>query len=68
MTAIELTGSDRVGLLSEVFAVLSDLKCDLVESKVWTHNKRISSLIYLKDCESGCPINNSHKIESIELD
>ncbi|KAJ0778863.1 putative [Protein-PII] uridylyltransferase [Helianthus annuus] len=66
MTAIELTGTDRVGLLSEVFAVLSDLKCDVVESKVWTHNGRIASLIYLKDCESGCPINDSHKIESIE--
>ncbi|KAL8200862.1 hypothetical protein R6Q57_012201 [Mikania cordata] len=66
MTAIELTGTDRVGLLSEVFAVLSDLKCDVVESKVWTHNGRIASLIYLKDCESGCPIDDSQKIESIE--
>ncbi|KAJ0564960.1 putative [Protein-PII] uridylyltransferase [Helianthus annuus] len=66
MTAIELTGTDRVGLLSEVFAVLSDLKCDVVESKVWTHNGRIASLIYLKDCESGCPINDSQKLESIE--
>ncbi|MFS7941650.1 putative [Protein-PII] uridylyltransferase [Helianthus anomalus] len=66
MTAIELTGTDRVGLLSEVFAVLSDLKCDVVESKVWTHNGRIASLIYLKDCESGCPINDAQKLESIE--
>ncbi|KAI7725911.1 hypothetical protein M8C21_032423 [Ambrosia artemisiifolia] len=66
MTAIELTGTDRVGLLSEVFAVLSDLKCDVVEAKVWTYNGRIASLIYLKDCESGCPINDSKKLESIE--
>ncbi|MFS7946666.1 putative [Protein-PII] uridylyltransferase [Helianthus anomalus] len=66
MTAIELTDTDRVGLLSEVFAVFSDLKCDVVESKVWTHNWHIASLIYLKDCESGCPINDSHKLESIE--
>ncbi|KAI3727536.1 hypothetical protein L6452_16152 [Arctium lappa] len=66
MTAIELTGTDRVGLLSEVFAVLSDLKCDVVESKVWTHNGRIASLIFLKDCDSGCPIGDSQKIESIE--
>lgn len=66
MTAIELTGTDRVGLLSEVFAVLYDLKCDVVESKVWTHNGRIASLIYLKDCELGCPIVDSAKIESIE--
>ncbi|KAK9048326.1 hypothetical protein SSX86_031527 [Deinandra increscens subsp. villosa] len=66
MTAIELTGTDRVGLLSEVFAVLSDLKCDVVESKLWTHNGRIASLIYLKDCESGCQIDDSQKIESME--
>ncbi|XP_076917994.1 ACT domain-containing protein ACR8-like [Bidens hawaiensis] len=66
MTAIELTGTDRVGLLSEVFAVLSDLKCDIFESKVWTHNGRIASLIYLKDCESGCPIYDSQKLEIIE--
>lgn len=66
MTAIELTGTDRVGLLSEVFAVLSELKCDVVESKVWTHNGRIASLIYLKDCDSGRPIGDSRKIETIE--
>ncbi|GKB68634.1 ACT domain-containing protein [Tanacetum coccineum] len=66
LTAIELTGTDRVGLLSEVFAVLSELKCDVVESKVWTHNGRIASLIYLKDCDSGCPIEDSQKMESIE--
>lgn len=66
MTAIELTGTDRVGLLSEVFAVLSELKCDVVESKVWTHNGRIAALIYLKDCDSGCSIEDSQKIEKIE--
>ncbi|KAI3691710.1 hypothetical protein L6452_31512 [Arctium lappa] len=66
MTALELTGTDRVGLLSEVFAVLSDLNCDVVESKVWTHNGRIASLIYLKDTDSGCPIEDSHKIDLIK--
>ncbi|KAD5508279.1 hypothetical protein E3N88_15982 [Mikania micrantha] len=33
MTTLELTGADRVGLLSEIFAVLSELNCDVVESK-----------------------------------
>lgn len=67
MTALELTGTDRVGLLSEVFAVLSDLNCDVVESKVWTHNGRIAALIHLKDCESGSPIEDSKKMERIEV-
>lgn len=66
LTALELTGTDRVGLLSEVFAVLADMQCNVVESKVWTHNGRIASLIYVKDCDSGSPIADSQKIDRIE--
>ncbi|XP_076916829.1 ACT domain-containing protein ACR8-like [Bidens hawaiensis] len=66
MTTLELTGTDRVGLLSEIFAVLSELNCDVVESKVWTHNGRIASIIHLKDCDSGCPIQDFKTIEKIE--
>ncbi|PON57427.1 ACT domain containing protein [Parasponia andersonii] len=66
LTALELTGTDRVGLLSEVFAVLADLQCNVVEAKVWTHNGRIASLICVKDCDSGCPIEDSQKIDRIE--
>ncbi|XP_071693663.1 ACT domain-containing protein ACR8-like [Rutidosis leptorrhynchoides] len=66
MTALELTGTDRVGLLSEVFTVLSDLNCNVVESKVWTHNGRIAALIHLKDCDSGNPIEDSQQIDKIE--
>lgn len=65
LTALELTGTDRVGLLSEVFAVLAELQCDVVEAKVWTHNGRIASLIYVKDCNSGSPIKDSQKIDII---
>lgn len=67
LTVLELTGADRVGLLSEVFAVLADLQCDVVEAKVWTHNGRIASLIYVKDCNSGSSIEDSQKINKIEL-
>ncbi|XP_057464206.1 ACT domain-containing protein ACR8-like [Actinidia eriantha] len=66
LTALELTGTDRPGLLSEVFAVLADLQCNVVESKVWTHNGRIASLIYVKDCDSGSPIEDSQKIDRIK--
>ncbi|CAI8589207.1 unnamed protein product [Vicia faba] len=67
LTAFELSGTDRVGLLSEVFAVLADLQCDVVEAKVWTHNGRIASLIYVKDCDSGTTIDDSQKIKKIEI-
>ncbi|KAJ4956157.1 hypothetical protein NE237_012940 [Protea cynaroides] len=66
LTALELTGTDRPGLLSEVFAVLANLECNVVEAKVWTHNGRIASLIYVKDCDSGSPIEDSQKIDRIE--
>ncbi|KAK7307811.1 hypothetical protein VNO77_41204 [Canavalia gladiata] len=67
LTALELTGTDRVGLLSEVFAVLADLQCDVVEAKVWTHNGRIASLIYIKDSNSGSTVEDSQKINRIEV-
>lgn len=66
LTILELTGTDRVGLLSEVFAVLAEQQCDVVDAKVWTHNGRIASLIYVKDCNSGTPIEDSQKISRIE--
>ncbi|KAB2095247.1 hypothetical protein ES319_A01G023700v1 [Gossypium barbadense] len=43
-TIIELTGRDRPGLLSEIFAVLTDLKCNVVAAEVWTHNSRMASV------------------------
>ncbi|KAL2902176.1 ACT domain-containing protein ACR8 [Bienertia sinuspersici] len=66
VTALELTGTDRIGLLSEVFAVLADLNCTIVDAKVWTHNGRIASHIYVKDCDSGCQIEDSQRIRRIE--
>lgn len=65
LTALELTGTDRVGLLSEVFAVLSNLHCNVVDAKVWTHNGRIASLIHLKDNDSGSSIEDSEKLDAI---
>ncbi|GMH09478.1 hypothetical protein Nepgr_011319 [Nepenthes gracilis] len=67
LTALELTGTDRIGLLSEVFAVLANLQCNVVDAKVWTHNGRIAALIYIKDCDSGSQIEDSQRIKSIEL-
>ncbi|CAL0311679.1 unnamed protein product [Lupinus luteus] len=67
LPALELTGTDRVGLLSEMFAVLADLQCDVVEAKVWTHNGRIASLIYVRGCNSGSTVEDCHKINGIEV-
>ncbi|XP_038972410.1 ACT domain-containing protein ACR8-like isoform X1 [Phoenix dactylifera] len=66
LTALELTGTDRPGLLSEVFAVLADLCCAVVEAKVWTHNGRIAALIFVRDEDSGSPIDDPHRIRRVE--
>lgn len=49
-----------------MFAVLSDLNCDVVDAKLWTHNGRVASVIYLKDCNSGSPILDSLRVSKIE--
>ncbi|XP_047259686.1 ACT domain-containing protein ACR5 isoform X5 [Capsicum annuum] len=52
-TSIELIGSDRPGLLSEVSAVLTNLKCNVINAKVWTHNTRAAAIMQVSDEENG---------------
>ncbi|KAJ0724838.1 putative [Protein-PII] uridylyltransferase [Helianthus annuus] len=65
-TTIELTGRDRPGLLSEVFAVLTDLKCNVVASEIWTHNSRMASIVYITDDETGLPIEDPDRLAKIK--
>ncbi|KAJ6294299.1 hypothetical protein OIU76_022393 [Salix suchowensis] len=46
---IELTGTDRPGLLSEVCAVLTDLRCNVVSAEIWAHNARAAAVIHITD-------------------
>ncbi|XP_068652178.1 ACT domain-containing protein ACR3-like [Aristolochia californica] len=48
-TAIELIGTDRPGLLSEISAVLANLHCNVVGAEVWTHNMRVACVLYVND-------------------
>ncbi|GAA0185397.1 hypothetical protein LIER_32685 [Lithospermum erythrorhizon] len=65
-TTIELTGRDRPGLLSEVFAVLTDLKCNVVVAEVWTHNSRVASVLYITDEANGLAINDPDRLAKIK--
>lgn len=65
-TTIELTGRDRPGLLSEVFAVLADLKCNVVAAEVWTHNSRMASVVYITDEATGLPIESPDRLAKIK--
>lgn len=66
-TTIELTARDRPGLLSEVFAVLTDLNCNVVAAEVWTHNTRVAAVVYVTDELTGAPIDDSEKLSTIKL-
>ncbi|KAL6856888.1 hypothetical protein ACP4OV_018270 [Aristida adscensionis] len=53
LTALELTGGDRTGLLSEVFAVLADMQCSVVEARAWTHRGRLGCVAFLRGEDAG---------------
>lgn len=48
-TALEMTVTDQPGLLSEVLAVLTELKCRVSAAVAWTHNRRGACIIYVDD-------------------
>lgn len=48
-TAVEMTGVDRPGLLSEMSAVLSELQCQVTALVAWTHNARVACIMYIED-------------------
>lgn len=65
-TSIELTGTDRPGLLSEVCAVLSDLNCNVVNAEIWTHNSRAAAVVHVTDYSTGCAINDPKRLFTIK--
>ncbi|KAF3431623.1 hypothetical protein FNV43_RR26354 [Rhamnella rubrinervis] len=65
-TAIELIGSDRPGLLSEVSAVLTNLKCNVVNGEVWTHNTRAAAVLQVTDEETGSAITDPERLSRIK--
>ncbi|XP_062215335.1 ACT domain-containing protein ACR4-like [Phragmites australis] len=65
-TLIELTGTDRPGLLSEVSAVLTNLECNVVNAEVWTHNKRAAAVMQVTDRKSGLAISDAERLSRIK--
>jgi UTP:GlnB (protein PII) uridylyltransferase len=65
-TLIELTGTDRPGLLSEVCAVLTDLSCNVVNAEVWAHNARAAAVIHITDQSTGTAIEDPRQLSLIK--
>jgi UTP:GlnB (protein PII) uridylyltransferase len=63
---IELTGTDRPGLLSEVSAVLASLECNVVSAEIWTHNTRAAAVMRVTDMDTGLAITDNERLERIK--
>ncbi|XP_058187146.1 ACT domain-containing protein ACR6 [Rhododendron vialii] len=66
-TSIELAGTDRPGLLSEVCAVLADLRCNVVNAEIWTHNSRAAAVVHVTDASTGCAIEDPNRLSKIKV-
>ncbi|VAH47312.1 unnamed protein product [Triticum turgidum subsp. durum] len=66
-TSIELTGTDRPGLLSEVCAVLAGMQCAVRSAELWTHNTRVAAVVQVTDAAkaAGGAIEDKARIADI---
>uniref|UniRef100_A0A1J3GBX4 ACT domain-containing protein ACR n=2 Tax=Noccaea caerulescens TaxID=107243 RepID=A0A1J3GBX4_NOCCA len=65
-TTIELAGTDRPGLLSEVSAVLTSLHCNVVSAEIWTHNTRAAAVIHVTDNSTSSSITDPIRLSTIK--
>lgn len=65
-TSIELSGTDRPGLLSEVCAVLADLNCNVANAEIWTHNARAAAVVHVTDEFTRCAIKDPKRLLKIK--
>ncbi|XP_010537315.1 PREDICTED: ACT domain-containing protein ACR3 [Tarenaya hassleriana] len=65
-TAIELIGRDRPGLLSEISAVLADLRFNVLAAEVWTHNRRIACVLYVNDDSTSRAVDDPSRLSAME--
>uniref|UniRef100_A0A1D1ZA63 ACT domain-containing protein ACR n=1 Tax=Anthurium amnicola TaxID=1678845 RepID=A0A1D1ZA63_9ARAE len=66
LTSIELTGADRPGLLSDICAVLRDMRCNVVEAEVWTHNARAAAVVHVTDESTGSAIEDPKRVSAVK--
>ncbi|KAI3736689.1 hypothetical protein L2E82_26655 [Cichorium intybus] len=65
-TAIELVGRDRPGLLSEISAVIANLKFNVAAAEVWTHNTKIACVVYLNDDTTSQGVDDPTRLSTME--
>lgn len=66
LNTMEMTVTDRPGLLSEVSAVLVELGFSVVSAAAWTHNTRAACIMYMEDECSGGPVRDLKRLAHAE--
>lgn len=65
-TALEMTGTDRPGLMSEISAVLAGLCCNVTAAIAWTHNTRAACILYVENGRGGGPITDPIRLAHVQ--
>ncbi|KAI3451903.1 hypothetical protein Pfo_008568 [Paulownia fortunei] len=64
--ALEMTGIDRPGLMSEMSAVLAELGCHVSAAVAWTHNGRAACIIYVEDSDKAGLIMDPCRVAQVQ--
>lgn len=64
--AIEITGRDRPGLMSEISAALAELECNISAAVAWTHKTRVACILYVEDGPSSIPVTDPCRLSRIQ--
>ncbi|URE46863.1 ACT domain [Musa troglodytarum] len=65
-TFIEMTGTDRPGLLSEICAVLANRNCSVAKAELWTHNTRVAAVVHVTEESTGGAVEDPERLSAIK--
>lgn len=65
-TTLEMTTTDRPGLLSEISAVLAELRCHVSAAVAWTHNTRAACIIHVEDDLNHGSIMDPQRVDRVQ--
>lgn len=65
-TAIEMIGTNRPGLFSEISAALAEQRCHVVEAHAWSNNDCLACVAYISDEFTSTSIDDPSRLSTIE--
>ncbi|XVE86968.1 hypothetical protein DITRI_Ditri18aG0078300 [Diplodiscus trichospermus] len=65
-TALEITGRDRPGLMSEISAALYELGCHVTAAVQWTYNSHVACIIHIEDGLHGGSIMVQKRLAQVQ--